>query len=42
MRVSLHGFVSLEAAAAFGEPVDVDITLGRLVEALTEIVLRAS
>jgi AcrR family transcriptional regulator len=39
MRVSLHGYVALEAAHAFAEPVDVDETFGRLVSLLTGLVL---
>ncbi len=35
MRISLHGFVALEAAHAFGEPVDIEETFARLVDLLT-------
>jgi AcrR family transcriptional regulator len=39
MRISLHGFVALEAAHAFGEPVDIDETFQRLTGNLTGLIL---
>lgn len=38
LRISLHGFVSLKMANAFGEPVDPEETFRRLVERLAMIV----
>jgi AcrR family transcriptional regulator len=38
MRVSLHGFVALEAAQAFGEPVDPEETFRRLVDGLIRLI----
>jgi WHG domain-containing protein len=35
LRISLHGFVALKMASAFGEPVDPEQTFERIVEQLT-------
>lgn len=38
LRIALHGHVALEAAHAFGEPVNVEETFARLVASLTALV----
>jgi AcrR family transcriptional regulator len=42
LRVALHGFVALEMADAFGEPVDPEETFARLVNQLVALVSEAS
>jgi AcrR family transcriptional regulator len=38
MRISMHGFIALEMARAFGEPVDPEETFKRLVEQLAALI----
>jgi AcrR family transcriptional regulator len=42
MRISMHGFVALEAARSFGEPVDPEETFQRLVNLLIDLVAARS